>query len=290
MNLDDPKLTAYALDELDEAERQAIAREINASPEAQHEIQETQTMARRLRAEFAAELEHRQDADATTRPLSANLSDIRDDPWFWMIARPLAVAASLVVLAIIGALALYKSGNGTARSSRLDRTEFEVEATAQNQSASEFAGPDSIANPLSAQIVKRIERIVIGELDSDPQLEIGEIRVIETINDTYRVDHLKQRLGIPVVSKKLLGGSTGRRYGLMFLDRSGRVVACAQFYRAPDLGFVLQPVKNAYEQAGRYFIGSETPLPGDWQADVDYRAYVIQFPDWGECVGYAPSA
>jgi hypothetical protein len=75
----------------------------------------------------------------------------------------------------------------------------------------------------------------------------------------------------------------------MFLDRSGRVVACAQFYHAPDLGFVLQPVKNAYQKAGRYFIGSKTPLPGDWQTDLDYRAYVIQFPDWGECVGYAPS-
>jgi hypothetical protein len=287
MNLDDPKLTAYALDELDEAERQAIAREINASPEAQHEIQETQTMARLLRTQFGAELEHR--ADTTTPPLSANLSDIRDDPWLWTIARPLAVAATLVVLAIIGALALYQSGSSTATSSRPDLTEFEVEATAQNQSASEFAGPDSIANPLSAQIIKRIERIVIGELDGNPALEAGEIRVIETINDTYRVDHLKQRLGIPVVSKKSFAGSTGRRYGLMFLDRSGRVVACAQFYHAPDLGFVLQPVKNAYQKAGRYFIGSKTPLPGDWQTDLDYRAYVIQFPDWGECVGYAPS-
>src|SRR5205085_11478090 len=57
MNLDDPKLTAYALDELDEAERGAIAREVVASPEAQREVQETQTMARLLRAEFAADLE-----------------------------------------------------------------------------------------------------------------------------------------------------------------------------------------------------------------------------------------
>ena len=42
---------------------------------------------------IAAELEH--PADATTKPLSTNLSDIRDDPWFWTRARPLAIAALL---------------------------------------------------------------------------------------------------------------------------------------------------------------------------------------------------
>jgi len=106
MNPDDPKLTAYALDELDELERQAIARTVTASPEAQREIQETQTMARLLRAGFAADLEN--PADATTKPLSANLSDIRDDPWFWTRARPLAIAAVLAVFAVIG-LALFSS-------------------------------------------------------------------------------------------------------------------------------------------------------------------------------------
>ena len=40
MNPDDPKLTAYALDELDEAERAAIAYEVAASPEVQREVQE----------------------------------------------------------------------------------------------------------------------------------------------------------------------------------------------------------------------------------------------------------
>jgi hypothetical protein len=288
MNSDDPKLTAYALDELDEGERQAIVRAASTSTEAQREIHEIQTMARLLRTEFAAELEH--PTDATTKPLSANLSDIRDDPWFWTIARPLAVAGSLAVVAIVAALALYKSGNSTATSSTLDRTELEVEATAQDQVPSEFAGPNSIANPLSAQIVKRIDSVVIGELDGNPQLENSEIRVIETINDTYRVEHIKQRLGIPVVSKESSGGSTGRYYGLMFLDHSGGVVACARFYHVPDLGFVLQPVKNAYQKGGRYFIGSETPLPGDWQSGINYGAYVIQFPDWAECVGYAPGA
>ena len=73
MNLNDPKLTAYALEELDEIERQAVAREVNASPEAQCQIQETQAMARLLRAGFAAELEHRQDADATRKSLGESV-------------------------------------------------------------------------------------------------------------------------------------------------------------------------------------------------------------------------
>ena len=100
MNIDDPKLTAYALDELDEAERAATANEVAASPAAQREVQETQTMARLLRKEFGAELKY--PAGATKAPLSANLIDIRDDPWFWSVARPLAIAAVLAVFAVIG--------------------------------------------------------------------------------------------------------------------------------------------------------------------------------------------
>src|SRR6184192_3854952 len=111
MNIDDPKLTSYALDELDEAERAAILEEVATSPEVQREVQETQTMARLLRKEFAAEAEqlrHRENTDATKAPLSANLSDIRDDPWFWTRARPLAIAAVLAVFAVIG-LAIFGS-------------------------------------------------------------------------------------------------------------------------------------------------------------------------------------
>ena len=111
MNIDDPKLTAYAMDELDEAERAAILEEVAASPEVQREVQETQTMARLLRKEFAAEAEqlrHRENTDATKAPLSANLSDIRDDPWFWTRARPLAIAAVFAVFAVIG-LAIFGS-------------------------------------------------------------------------------------------------------------------------------------------------------------------------------------
>ena len=111
MNIDDPKLTAYALEELNKAERAATANEVAASPAAQREVQEMQTMARLLRKEFAAEAEqlrHRENTDASKAPLSANLSDIRDDPWFWTRARPLAIAAVFAVFAVIG-LAIFGS-------------------------------------------------------------------------------------------------------------------------------------------------------------------------------------
>lgn len=97
MNLDDPKLTAFALNELDEPERSQIAQAIAESPEAQRAVDETRELAKMLKAEYAAESE--------TQPrLPANLIDIRDDPWFWSIGRPLAIAAVLAVCAVIGAV------------------------------------------------------------------------------------------------------------------------------------------------------------------------------------------
>ncbi len=102
MNLDDPKLTAYALDELNERERAEVGKEVAQSSEAQEMVNETRALARLLRAEFANKL--RQE-----KPLSTNLSDIRDDPWFWSIARPLAIAAVLAIFAVIGGGAFFLS-------------------------------------------------------------------------------------------------------------------------------------------------------------------------------------
>ncbi len=87
MNLDDPKLTAYALDELDEPEKSTVARAVADSPEAQQIVNETREMAGLLKSEYAAELEKE------TR-VPSNLTDIHDDPWFWKIARPLSIAAA----------------------------------------------------------------------------------------------------------------------------------------------------------------------------------------------------
>ena len=51
MNIDDPKLTAYALDELDQPERSAIARATGDSPEMQRFVAETKELARALRSQ-----------------------------------------------------------------------------------------------------------------------------------------------------------------------------------------------------------------------------------------------
>src|SRR6266404_3217649 len=100
MNIDDPKLTAFALDELDEPERSTIAREVSDSPEAQRVVDETREIARALKNEFAAELNEK------AKP-SRSLSDIRDDPWFWGIGRPLAIAAMLAIFGVIAGVIFW---------------------------------------------------------------------------------------------------------------------------------------------------------------------------------------
>jgi Ca-activated chloride channel family protein len=99
MNLDDPKLTAFALEELDEPERSTMARAVAESPEAQRFVDETREVARALKSEYAAELEKE-------TPVPANLINIRDDPWFWSIARPLAIAAMIAICALVASVAV----------------------------------------------------------------------------------------------------------------------------------------------------------------------------------------
>jgi hypothetical protein len=152
MNIDDPKLTAYALDELDEAERAAILDEVAASPEVQREVQETQTMARLLRKEFAAEAEqlrHRENTDATKAPLSANLSNIRDDPWFWTRARPLAIAAMFAVFAVIG-LAIF--GSNKLREKEIAQAD-QRSTTIPPRSRAVEAEVDDAQNPIASYAI-----------------------------------------------------------------------------------------------------------------------------------------
>ena len=96
MNIDDPKLTAFALDEIEEPEKSTIARAVAESPEAQRVVEETRELSRALKNEFAAEM-----ANERPRPPSRSLSDIHDDPWFWSIGRPLAIAAVIAIFAIV---------------------------------------------------------------------------------------------------------------------------------------------------------------------------------------------
>jgi Ca-activated chloride channel family protein len=100
MNIDDPKLTAFALGELEEPENSTMAQAVAESPEAQRFVDETRELAEALKNEFASELKNE-----PTEP--ANLIDIRDDPWFWSIGRPLAIAAVLALLAIVSGVAVF---------------------------------------------------------------------------------------------------------------------------------------------------------------------------------------
>ena len=88
MNIDDPRLTAFALGELDEPERSAVASVVAESPDAQQFVYKTRELASALKKEFAAELK-------IEKPAPANLIDIRDDPWLWSVARPLRLPRQL---------------------------------------------------------------------------------------------------------------------------------------------------------------------------------------------------
>ena len=114
MNLDDPKLTAFALGELHEPEKSAVAKAIASSAETRREVDEIRGLARALRSEFAAELSLEGRAPLADSPGKASpashgyergsLSDIHGDRWFWSIARPLAIAATLAVLGLVTAI------------------------------------------------------------------------------------------------------------------------------------------------------------------------------------------
>jgi hypothetical protein len=96
MNVDDPKLTAYALDELDEPERSVFARGTADSPEGRRFVAQTQQLARVLRSQYRLELQ---------RGLIApgKLTALQGDG-FWSKAGPLAIAALIAVLAVVGAV------------------------------------------------------------------------------------------------------------------------------------------------------------------------------------------
>jgi Uncharacterized protein YfbK, C-terminal/von Willebrand factor len=144
MNVDDPKLTAYVLDELDEPARSAIARATADSPEAQRFVAETQELARALRSQYRLELQ---------RGLVApgKLTAIQGDS-FWSKVGPLAIAALLAVLAVLGAI-LFSSNEtrvsvplGLAREHAQPNQFAPVEAedaarSSQNENLGAEAGP-----------------------------------------------------------------------------------------------------------------------------------------------------
>jgi hypothetical protein len=134
INLDDPKLTAYALGELEEPEKSALARAIDDSPEAQRVVVEIQQLARALRSQYKLELN---EESIVPRRFIA----VTDDS-VWSKAGPLAIAAVLTLLALIGALVLATNRSGStlnlAGSSPREQAESDRFPAVEGEEASQF--------------------------------------------------------------------------------------------------------------------------------------------------------
>jgi Ca-activated chloride channel homolog len=99
INLDDPKLTAYALDELSGAEKAAIETAVATSSEAQEFVRELRLLSGNLRAEYEAEREAHPIPHTNIVPLAQ-----RDEPW--STSQRLALAAAIALFAVIGVVAI----------------------------------------------------------------------------------------------------------------------------------------------------------------------------------------
>ncbi len=99
IHLDDPKLTAYALDELSGAEKMEMATAVAASPAAQQYVAELREFSGLLHSEYDAER-------ATLPALRTNILPLpqKDDPWTF--SRRLALAATIALAALIGVVAI----------------------------------------------------------------------------------------------------------------------------------------------------------------------------------------
>src|SRR6266446_8600100 len=153
MNVDDPKLTAYALNEFDEPEQSAIARATSNSPEGQRFVAETQELARALRSQYRLEL-HR----GLIAP--GKLAAIHGDA-FWSKTGPLAIAALLAVLAVVGAVVF---------SNNESRPSAPSESSLSRDLAGDRAQPNQFA-PVEAEDAARPSQF---EADAGPYAFTGE--------------------------------------------------------------------------------------------------------------------
>jgi hypothetical protein len=156
MNIDDPKLTAYALDELDEPERSAIARATADSPEMQRFVANTQDLARALRSQYRLELQRGLVAPGKLRTIQGDA--------FWSNAGPLAIAALMAVLAVVGAVMF--SGN-ESRISQLSRSDLPPHLARDRMQPYQFA-------PVEAEDAARLSQNEKFEADAGPYAFTGE--------------------------------------------------------------------------------------------------------------------
>ena len=101
INLDDPKLTAYALDELSETEKAQVEAAVLASPEAQEFVRELRLLSGNLRAEYAAERDTHVTASRNVIPLEKERRTMEPVSW-------LGLAAAVVLCASLVGVAMYR--------------------------------------------------------------------------------------------------------------------------------------------------------------------------------------
>ncbi len=162
MNVNDPKLTAYALDELDESERSTIARATADSPEVQRFVAATQDLARALRSQYRVELQREHIA-------RGKLTAIHDDT-FWSKAGPLAIAALLAVLAVVGAVVF------SSNESRISApTTSSLSRDLAGEQANQFA-------PVEAEDPATLSQNEKFEADAGPYAFTGERPFVSVIS------------------------------------------------------------------------------------------------------------
>lgn len=164
MNVDDPKLTAYALDELDEPERSVIDRATADSPEAQRFVADTQELARALRSQYRLELQPGLSAPG-------KLTAIQDDG-FWSKAGPLAIAALIAVLAVVGAV-VFSSND--SRISPATRSNVPSQLAGNRAQSNQFA-------PVEAEDAARPSQNEKFEADAGPYAFTGERPFVSVIS------------------------------------------------------------------------------------------------------------
>lgn len=164
MNVDDPKLTAYALDELDEPERSTIARAAADSPELQRFVAETQEFARTLRSQYQHELQRGLVVPGT-------LTGIEGEA-FWSKAGPLAIAALIAVFAVVGAVMF---------SSNESRISSQSRSNLPRQLAANRAEPNQLA-PVEAEDAAGPSPNEKFEADAGPYAFTGERPFVSVIS------------------------------------------------------------------------------------------------------------
>jgi hypothetical protein len=155
MNVDDPSLTAYALHELDEPERSAIAHATAASPEARRCVAEIEDIACALRSQYRLELK---------RELIGTEKLVAQDDDFWSRIGPLAIAALLAILAVIAAVMFSGNESRVSASSGYSLPHDLAEAHAQ---------PNQFA-PVEAEDAARSSQNEKLEADAGPYAFTGE--------------------------------------------------------------------------------------------------------------------